>query len=141
MVFTVKPGRRHVSVGKSRSPPDGAVLMEVAVPVDQTARSLTGARLDRDARSFCYRGHCMRKRKILVCLVLLLASLAFVLWLLNWMRIDTCLDRGGAWNYEAKSCEGAVAFDGGDPVRLMLRQAPQTLALACGRNLRAHARR
>lgn len=25
-------------------------------------------------------------------------------------RVDTCLDRGGAWNYEQSKCEGAGAL-------------------------------
>lgn len=41
-------------------------------------------------------------------LVLLAAALiAAGLWFQRELSIDSCLDRGGRWNYEADVCEGA----------------------------------
>jgi hypothetical protein len=43
-----------------------------------------------------------------ILLFLLVAGLVlFGIWFRHVMKIDSCLDRGGAWNYEAALCEGA----------------------------------
>jgi hypothetical protein len=32
----------------------------------------------------------------------------FAFWLFEQVKIDSCLDRGGRWNYDGKACEGAT---------------------------------
>jgi hypothetical protein len=50
----------------------------------------------------------MNRRKLLGYAVLLLLAGALAVWLRGCIRIDSCLDRGGAWNYEVGSCVGAM---------------------------------
>ena len=32
----------------------------------------------------------------------------FLVWAKRFISIDSCLDRGGPWNYEAEACDGAT---------------------------------
>lgn len=49
------------------------------------------------------------KRPFLVGFLVLLAAalIAAGMWVQRELSIDSCLDRGGRWNYEADVCEGA----------------------------------
>jgi hypothetical protein len=47
------------------------------------------------------------KRAIFVFGIVVLALSALSIWLLRELRIDTCLDRGGQWDYEQRKCDGA----------------------------------
>jgi len=50
----------------------------------------------------------MKRPFFVVFLVLLAAVLiAAGVWIKRELSIDSCLDRGGRWNYEAAVCEGA----------------------------------
>ena len=49
----------------------------------------------------------MSKRKILKYLVWFLVAVVFAFWVRSCVRVDTCLDRGGAWDYEEEMCVGA----------------------------------
>lgn len=35
-----------------------------------------------------------------------IAVIAFSFWMTQQLRIDSCLDRGGRWNYKNGNCEG-----------------------------------
>jgi hypothetical protein len=45
--------------------------------------------------------------KRLLILLGIIAAIPVLLWLYRQIRIDTCLDRGGAWNYQIDQCHGA----------------------------------
>lgn len=49
------------------------------------------------------------KRSFFVGFLVLLAAvvIAVGMWIKREVSIDSCLDRGGRWNYEAAVCEGA----------------------------------
>ena len=49
----------------------------------------------------------MSSEKILRGAITLMISIALGLWLRHELKIDSCLDRGGAWNYDSAVCEGA----------------------------------
>ncbi len=61
-------------------------------------------------RNSAVTGRWSGRQIILSCLILILAAL-FGLFLLNpvawidFLRVDSCLDRGGRWNYEERRCE------------------------------------
>jgi hypothetical protein len=40
-----------------------------------------------------------------------LISIYGIKWAKRFFQIDTCLDRGGKWNYELNKCEGCYNFD------------------------------
>ena len=40
-------------------------------------------------------------------LLLAVGLVLFGFWFRHWMKIDSCFDRGGAWNFEAAICVGA----------------------------------
>ena len=42
---------------------------------------------------------------LLLCVVSSAGGLAAGLWLSDWLDVDTCLDRGGRWNYDQQDCE------------------------------------
>ena len=50
------------------------------------------------------------KRPFLVGFLVLLAVvlIAAGMWAKRELSIDSCLDRGGRWNYEVAACEGAT---------------------------------
>lgn len=48
---------------------------------------------------------------LLVLAPLAAAIVLFGLWFWRFMQIDSCLDWGGAWNYENSSCEGSPEWD------------------------------
>lgn len=52
----------------------------------------------------------MMKRPFLIGVLLLLAAvlIAAGIWIKREASIDSCLDRGGRWNYEVAACEGAA---------------------------------
>jgi len=55
------------------------------------------------------------KPKNIIRLGLLLTGFAIIVtimvkWILPFMRIDSCLDQGGRWNYDLKKCEGLYAI-------------------------------
>ena len=45
----------------------------------------------------------MKRWMLLVMVILLLLGAS--LWLIGQLEIDKCLDSGGRWSYEAKTCE------------------------------------
>lgn len=48
-------------------------------------------------------------RSIRALLAVVIACLAiFAWWMFGQLKIDSCLDRGGRWDYEDKACEGAT---------------------------------
>jgi hypothetical protein len=49
----------------------------------------------------------MRPGRIALIVVALGVLVAVVMWASDFLKIDSCLDRGGAWNYERGTCEGA----------------------------------
>lgn len=49
----------------------------------------------------------MRQPRLLVCFLLCVLGIAIGAWLRDWVRIDVCLDRGGAWNDEQGICIGS----------------------------------
>jgi hypothetical protein len=49
----------------------------------------------------------MNMRTVLRYVLLLLLAAALASWMRGCVRIDTCLDRGGAWNDKLGVCDGA----------------------------------
>ena len=47
----------------------------------------------------------MKSKKIITTIVLVLTLLVIIFWIVGFLRVDRCLDRGGRWDYEYKSCE------------------------------------
>jgi hypothetical protein len=48
----------------------------------------------------------MMKRKKWIAIVLFVAALAVLgIWGRKQLRIDSCLDQGGRWNYDQATCE------------------------------------
>jgi hypothetical protein len=47
----------------------------------------------------------MKNKKIVITGVVLLIVIAGAVYLKGFLDVDRCLDSGGRWNYEAKSCE------------------------------------
>ena len=45
----------------------------------------------------------LKKRLIFVGIVLIL--ILGVQWIIQYLKIDACLDKGGRWNYELEKCE------------------------------------
>jgi hypothetical protein len=45
----------------------------------------------------------LARAALLLALALLVAA---GFWVWHWLQIDSCLDRGGRWNYEQSHCEG-----------------------------------
>lgn len=50
----------------------------------------------------------MKIRKLLLGVFVLALLVAVGLWLLNEVRIDSCLDRSGRWDKDGQMCEGAT---------------------------------
>jgi len=50
----------------------------------------------------------MNKRRVLKYIVWIVLVIACGFWIRGCVRIDTCLDRGGAWDYENGVCDGAL---------------------------------
>lgn len=49
------------------------------------------------------------KRSTLIKLAIALVIVGvLVMWFRHQLRIDSCLDRGGRWNSELSTCEGAT---------------------------------
>jgi hypothetical protein len=49
-----------------------------------------------------------KKQKVLfVCIAVAVVLSVFSIWLVGELRIDSCLDRGGQWDYEQRKCDGA----------------------------------
>jgi hypothetical protein len=44
-------------------------------------------------------------KKIYIFSVLLILVFLFSMWLKGQLKIDSCLDLGGRWDYEKKECE------------------------------------
>ena len=56
----------------------------------------------------------MRKRtRFVLCALSLLLVVIFGYWLKGFLEIDSCLDRGGRWNYETGTCEYHESSMGG----------------------------
>jgi hypothetical protein len=46
-----------------------------------------------------------RRSKLALGVVAAAGLVAFVFWAYRWLKIDACLDRGGAWDYAAGKCQ------------------------------------
>jgi hypothetical protein len=50
----------------------------------------------------------LRRIILLLLLLLLVVGIGFLgPWLSRYIKIDSCLDLGGRWNYQTETCEGA----------------------------------
>jgi hypothetical protein len=47
----------------------------------------------------------MKSKKMIFASVTLVILVALGFWLKGCMAVDGCLDSGGRWNYETKTCE------------------------------------
>ena len=47
-------------------------------------------------------------KKTVALIIALCALLVLAVWVWHQARIDSCLDRGGRWDYEHSTCEGAI---------------------------------
>ena len=45
------------------------------------------------------------KKYFYICILIAVVLIGY--WLKGQLKIDSCLDLGGKWNYENSSCEGA----------------------------------
>jgi len=53
-----------------------------------------------------FRKYVMSKRtRFVLCALSLILVIIFGYWLKEFLEIDSCLDRGGRWNYETGTCE------------------------------------
>jgi hypothetical protein len=48
----------------------------------------------------------LRLRNVVLLFALLATVIASLIWLKRFLAVDSCLDRGGRWNYELSTCEG-----------------------------------
>jgi len=51
----------------------------------------------------------MRKQRLLVCSLFGVIGIVVGAWLWYWVRIDICLDRGGAWDDKRGICIGSTS--------------------------------
>ena len=47
----------------------------------------------------------MNLKKWIIAVILALGVILSVAWIRGQIKIDSCLDNGGRWNYEQKVCE------------------------------------
>jgi hypothetical protein len=47
----------------------------------------------------------MRKKKFILLIIIILLCIPVYLWIKRQLEIDSCLDKGGRWNYESGKCE------------------------------------
>jgi hypothetical protein len=50
----------------------------------------------------------MKNRSIIIIIAILgfiAISIFGIIWIINFLKIDSCLDKGGRWNYELNKCE------------------------------------
>ena len=43
--------------------------------------------------------------RFVLCVLSLVLLVIFGYWLKGFLKIDSCLDRGGRWNYDTATCE------------------------------------
>lgn len=49
----------------------------------------------------------MNSRRILIVVGVVIIAGMVAWWLTRYLTVDSCLDRGGRWNYEKSDCEFA----------------------------------
>ena len=50
----------------------------------------------------------MKRSTLIKLAVFLVIAVALGIWFLHELRVDSCLDRGGRWNNDLLTCEGAT---------------------------------
>lgn len=50
----------------------------------------------------------MKQSKVITLILVALALFALAVWVGHELTVDSCLDRGGRWNRELSTCEGAT---------------------------------
>lgn len=57
----------------------------------------------------------MNLKKLLLAAIALVLVVLLMLWLRTEVKIDSCLDLGGRWNYDAGKCEMSMGVNGDRP--------------------------
>ena len=72
-----------------------------------SAASVLESRYFRDRKRWKYRGQpsTINFKKIGLSVLVLVSLIFAAAWIRNQLAIDSCLDRGGAWNYEQSQCQ------------------------------------